>query len=79
MLFRSNPIVALFSESNTRFLVEVAPASVAALKAQFANLPLVELGGVTSGGKVAINSGAQVLVDADINDLRAIWKKPLAW
>lgn len=75
----SNPIVALFSESNTRFLVEVAPASVAALKAQFANLPFVELGGVTSGGKVAINSGAQVLVDADINDLRAIWKKPLAW
>lgn len=75
----SNPIVALFSESNTRFLIEVAPASVAALKAQFANLPLLELGGVISGGKVTISTGAQVLIDSDINDLRAVWKKPLNW
>lgn len=75
----SNPIVALFSESNTRFLVEVAPTSVAALKAQFANLPLVELGGVTSVGKVTISSGTQTLIEADINELRAAWKKPLNW
>ncbi len=75
----SNPLVALFSESNTRFLVEVTPSSVAALKAQFANVPLLELGGVTSGGKVTITTGAQTLIDADINDLRSVWKKPLAW
>ncbi len=75
----TDAVVALFSESNTRFLIEVAPASVAALKAQFANLPLLELGGVTSGGKVTIATGAQVLIDADINELRSVWKKPLNW
>ena len=75
----SNPIVALFSESNTRFLIEVAPGSVAALKTHFANVPLVELGGVTSGEKVTIATGSQVLIDADFNELRAVWKKPLAW
>ncbi|MBS0266799.1 MAG: phosphoribosylformylglycinamidine synthase subunit PurL [Planctomycetes bacterium] len=72
--------VLLFSESNTRFLVEVAPAHWEAFKKHLAGLPLVELGKVVAGPQVTIRGVAgKVVVDAPWQELKHAWKAPLAW
>jgi len=70
----------LFSESNTRFLVEVHPDHAARLQAVFTGLPLVELGAVTTAPRLIVQgTGSAPVIDAEINDLRTAWKSPLAW
>lgn len=70
----------LFSESNTRFLIEVAPDKIEALQACFKELPLVEIGEVISSRQFTVkgNSG-NVAINASLDDLKAAWKNPLAW
>ena len=43
----SDPTVALFSESNTRFLLEVAPSQTARFREFLQGLPCVEIGEVS--------------------------------
>lgn len=76
----SNTATLLFSESTTRFVIEVPESNVAAVQAVFAGLPLTELGLVTSAPQFVVKdaSGNEV-ISADINELRGTWKKPLAW
>jgi phosphoribosylformylglycinamidine synthase len=75
-----DPAVLLFSESNTRFLLEVPPAARNSLESLFPELPLVEIGVVTDGGRVRIRDGDGVpLIDSAWSDLKAAWKRPLAW
>ena len=70
----------LFSESNTRFVMEVPPAHVENFQANFADLPLVELGTVTENDRVRILGPAgHPLVDAPWRDLKTAWQKPLHW
>ena len=76
----SNDAVLLFSESNTRFLIEVPEANIAKLASQFAGLPLLEIGQVTSWSRCEIRgSKGTTVIAADLEDLRDSWKKPLAW
>jgi phosphoribosylformylglycinamidine synthase len=76
----SSDAVLLFSESNTRFLVEVPPEQWARFAAQFAGLPLVELGRVTTGPNLTIRgTSGDVVVHTDWNELKQEWKAPLAW
>ena len=72
--------VLLFSESNTRFLIEVPAGQVAAVRELFAGLPLVELGAVCAEQRLTIRgmTGATV-VDVGTEELRSAWKSPLAW
>jgi phosphoribosylformylglycinamidine synthase len=72
--------VLLFSESNTRFLIEVPAGQAAAVRELFAGLPLVELGAVCAEQRLTIRgmTGATV-VDVGTEELRSAWKSPLAW
>ncbi len=71
--------VALFSESNTRFLCEIAPENAARFEETFANLPLVKIGSVTEGDRLVISCGGNPVVDADIHLLKEAWQAPLRW
>ena len=76
----SNDAVLLFSESNSRFLVEVAPCQWARFASHFAGLPLVELGKVTSGPNVTIRGVAgDTVLDSSWRELKHSWKSTLAW
>lgn len=74
-------VARLFSESNTRFILEVTPENEAALQQQFAaaEVRLVKLGQVNETGRVVISSGQRVLIDELIEPLVERWKKPLNW
>jgi phosphoribosylformylglycinamidine synthase len=69
----------LFSESNTRFLVEVKPENVDAVQAAFADLPVVELGNVTDSDRLTITRGSDSVVSSSLSDLKSAWQKPLDW
>ena len=45
-------VVALFSESNTRFLCEVEPANAAAFEKRLADVPLAKFGSVNDSDQV---------------------------
>lgn len=68
----------LFSESNSRFLIEVDPKNKADFEQALAGLPFAEIGKVTDSGRLIINgSYGKVIADEDIEDLREAWQKPL--
>lgn len=71
----------LFSESNTRFLVEVAPAQENALTEVFAKagVACLRIGQVDLSDQVRINLGGKGVVDAKLDSLLHRWKNPLNW
>ena len=72
--------VLLFSESNTRFVIEVEPHHAAEIERRFAQLPLVPLGTVTQSESIRITGhDGPVCVDVGWPELKAAWQKPLAW
>ena len=72
--------VLLFSESNTRFLVEVSEQKAAAFAERFNNLPCVEIGVVNDGDQCSIaGTSGQTVIESSIEELRQVWKQPLAW
>jgi phosphoribosylformylglycinamidine synthase len=77
-----DPLTALFSESNSRFLVEVPASKAAAFEKEFRDLPIASVGHVVGGPKLRILAGHQcdpVLADIDWNELKQTWLKPLNW
>jgi phosphoribosylformylglycinamidine synthase len=74
----------LFSESPSRFILEVRPGDVAAVSGLFQGLPLGRLGEVTGGAAgaprltVAGLAGAPV-IDTPVRQLKAAWQAPLRW
>jgi len=72
--------VLLFSESNTRFLVEVAPEKTRDFEGLWASLPCLPLGEVAAHDRLKIfGPQGRTLVDAAIGDLKSAWQKPLDW
>jgi phosphoribosylformylglycinamidine synthase len=67
-------LVALFSESNGRLLVEVKPADAATVEAHFADVAFVRLGEVTADQQLQINYGGAALIDQPITSLVDAWK-----
>jgi phosphoribosylformylglycinamidine synthase len=65
----------LFSESNSRFLCEVEPADTEAFEQQMGDLPWARIGEVTDAGRLEIDS----CIDADLDDLKEAWQRPLRW
>ncbi len=72
-------VVALFSESNTRFLCEVAPDKVDAFTSCLANVACANIGSVNEDPKLLIKNKDQTLIDADIFELKEAWQAPLRW
>ena len=74
-------IIQLFSESATRFLVEVASEQQAAFES-FLNERQIKdfarIGSVNNNGRLVINHREQTLVDLPVTSLQAAWKGELA-
>ena len=70
----------LFSESNSRFVVEVAPGDRIPFEHCFEGLPIAVIGEVRSDDKFTVlgNSG-ETVVDTTIDALKESWQKPLRW
>ncbi len=70
----------LFAESNTRFLIEVPAANIEALQACFDELPLIEIGEVINDPQFKVKGKSDhFVIDANLDELKAAWKNPLAW
>jgi phosphoribosylformylglycinamidine synthase len=72
-------LVKLFSESNSRFVIEVAPTHEQEVARQFADLPLFRLGRVTGEPRLIVEGQQGRLIDIDIETLRQRWRQPLHW
>jgi len=70
----------LFSESNSRFLVEVAPEHQAEFEATLSGAPFGRIGQVADNNAVAVSGlSGQRVVAAAIGDLKEAWQRPLRW
>jgi phosphoribosylformylglycinamidine synthase len=69
--------VELFSESNTRFLIEVADSSIAQMETIFGALSHQRVGRTTEGSAFRVQSGNQVLIQETLSVLKASWQRPL--
>ncbi len=68
----------LFSESNGRFILTVAPDRTADFEAVFRGLPVARVGEVTASDRLRISGpGGRRLVDRPVERLRYVWRKPL--
>jgi phosphoribosylformylglycinamidine synthase II len=72
--------VLLFSESMTRFVVEVTPAHADALRQCLGDVRLFPLGRTCPEPRLRIAGGnGGWVVWADLADLKEAWQKPLRW
>ncbi len=67
----------LFSESNSRFIVEVEPDAMAAFEEAVKGLPFAWIGETARENRLVVNGHAGALVDESLDDLKEAWKKPL--
>jgi phosphoribosylformylglycinamidine synthase len=72
--------VALFSESTTRFVVEVRPDRAAAFEAALAGVPVTRLGQTVKEPRLRIaGSSGEWVMWAALDQLKEAWQKPLRW
>ncbi|MGD0781042.1 MAG: phosphoribosylformylglycinamidine synthase subunit PurL [Dehalococcoidales bacterium] len=70
----------LFSESNTRFLVEVVPKDKQLFEKVLSGLDFAEIGRVTKDKKLeVIGRNGRAILTASIGELKEAWQKPLRW
>lgn len=72
-----NATAKLFSESNTRFLLEVAPENVEKVQAIFGDMPCDPIGVVTEDKTMTVSAGDIELFSESIDVLKDAWIKPL--
>jgi len=70
----------LFSESNSRFLVEVAPENKATFEEKMAGSTWALIGQVTDNIRLSITGlSGGIVADVSIADLKEAWQHPLRW
>ena len=70
----------LFSESTTRWLVEVTPGSVEAFSQAMGRTPVVPIGTTCEHDRLTIaGTAGQALIDSSLADLKDAWQAPLDW
>jgi phosphoribosylformylglycinamidine (FGAM) synthase-like enzyme len=69
----------LYSESNTRFLVEVPQNKQGAFEATMKDIPHAHVGEVTDIDRLQIAGQKELLVDTDLGSLKEAWQQPLRW
>ncbi|MHC4553407.1 MAG: AIR synthase-related protein, partial [Planctomycetota bacterium] len=70
----------LFSESNSRYMVEVEPQNYDAFAKLMLNIPFGQVGEVVADKKLTISDANQkVVVDAELDTLKKAWQQPLDW
>jgi phosphoribosylformylglycinamidine synthase len=72
--------ILLFSESNSRFIVEIQAENQQAFEKAMATLPIGSIGSVTDNGMLNI-SGLRdsVVISEHIDNLKESWQKTLRW
>jgi phosphoribosylformylglycinamidine synthase len=72
--------VLLFSESTTRFVVEVRLNDAKAIEQLFTGLPLARIGQTVTQPRLRMaGAGGEWLIWAKLADLKEAWQKPLRW
>jgi phosphoribosylformylglycinamidine synthase subunit PurSL len=72
--------VRLFSESPTRFLIEVPPQHVQQVRELLTDLPAAKLGITMKEPRLRIaGSNGEWLIWAKLSELKEAWQKPLRW
>ena len=72
--------VLMFSESPSRYLLEVPETHVLKLKDVLGNIPMADIGELISAPTLNIKSiHASALIDESVDSLRNSWLKPLDW
>jgi phosphoribosylformylglycinamidine synthase len=70
----------LFSESNTRFLVEVDPKDRQPFEGMMAEVNLAAVGQVTKEQRLEIHGlKGEIVLSASIAELKEAWQRPLRW
>jgi phosphoribosylformylglycinamidine synthase len=70
----------LFSESNTRFLVEVAPKDRRKFQSMMAGVDFAPIGEVTKERRLEIYGlDGRLVLSASIAELKEAWQSPLRW
>jgi phosphoribosylformylglycinamidine synthase len=70
----------LFSESNSRFIVEVAPKNKDKFQKILQGVSFANIGTVNDSGKLEVfGLNGKKVVSESINDLKEAWQKPLRW
>ncbi|KAF5430754.1 phosphoribosylformylglycinamidine synthase [Candidatus Methanophagaceae archaeon] len=64
----------LFSESNTRWVVEVWQEEVSKFEAVMAGQPVIKIGEVVDAKRVDVCDGNRALVDLSLGELRGAWR-----
>ena len=72
-------LAGLFSESNSRFVVEVTPDNQAQFEQLLGRYLDAPLGTVTDSDQVIIRDQDETLIEASIYDLKSAWQTPLDW
>lgn len=70
----------LFSESNTRFLVEVSPQQSKQFEDMMTGADFAEVGRVTPGRLLEVYGlNGDTVLSAEIGELKEAWQRPLRW
>ena len=70
--------VLLFSESNSRFIAEIAPAHEKALAKTLKGIPFAKIGLIDASPELVVYGlKDQPVINARIDELKEIWKSPL--
>ena len=69
----------LFAESNSRFVIEVAPGNKRRIETLFEDVPLMRLGQVAAHNRVIIRHEATTLCERTWSELKQAWIQPLNW
>jgi phosphoribosylformylglycinamidine synthase subunit PurSL len=70
----------LFSESNSRFLVEVAPEQAAEFEAIMSEAQLAQIGVVTDSPAVEIRGlSGEIIINRSCAELKEAWQRPMRW
>jgi phosphoribosylformylglycinamidine synthase len=68
----------IFSESNSRYLIEVEPDKYERFAKKMLNLPFGQIGRVIGEKRLIIRNGRQqAVIDADLETLKQAWQRPL--
>ncbi|HVA46733.1 MAG TPA: phosphoribosylformylglycinamidine synthase subunit PurL [Pirellulales bacterium] len=76
---QSSPIVALFSESNTRFLCEVPKERAGEFESRLADVAHARVGEVSGPQQVEMVWHGNVVISGSLAALKEAWQAPLRW
>jgi phosphoribosylformylglycinamidine synthase len=70
----------LFSESNSRYILEVRPEKYEAFAKLMLNLPFGQVGTVTEEKALVIRAeNGETVIESDLTSLKQAWQEPLDW